>query len=147
MKPYASLSLLFPILLAFSLPAPVSAQPPSDGPVKITQLFKRSHPEYRNRDVIVQRVELAPGGSAPAHVHPGMVTGYVLSGALEFQLAGEPLRTLRAGDTFFEAPGSKHLVARNLSKRSKAVLIAFVENPKNTPVAQPYKGHAAGADR
>ena len=129
------------ILSAVAATANLSAQTPETVPVSITQIFKRAHPEAKDREVIVQRIELAPGASPPPHVHPGMVTGYVISGSLDFQVEGEPLLHLKAGDTFFEAPGSKHLVARNTDKKEKAVLIAFVINPKDQDVAQPMKGH------
>ena len=124
------------------LTAGLAAQTPETKPVTITQLFKRDNPEDKDKDIIVQRIELAPASSASPHVHPGMVTGYVVSGTLEFQVAGEPLLTLHAGDTFFEPPGSKHMVARNPDQSEKTVLIAFVVNPKNQAVAQPLEGHA-----
>jgi len=108
-----------------------------DAPVTITELFKRAHPERADKEIIVKRIELKPGGSAPAHVHPGMVTGYIETGTLEFQLKGEPLKTFKAGDTFFEPPGSHHLVARNPAATAKTVIIAFVENPKGAPLSTP----------
>ncbi|HSI13076.1 MAG TPA: cupin domain-containing protein [Chthoniobacter sp.] len=129
-------------LLTAGLTAHSSAQSPEAKPITITQLFKRDNPEDKNKDIIVQRIELAPDSAALPHVHPGMVTGYVVSGTLEFQVAGEPLLTLHTGDTFFEPPGSKHMVARNPDKSEKTVLIAFVVNPKNQAVAQPLEGHA-----
>lgn len=128
-------------LLMAGLAPNLSAQSPEINPVTITPLFKRENPENKDRDIIVQRIELAPASSAAPHVHPGMVTGYVVSGTLEFQVAGEPLLTLHAGDTFFEPPGSKHMIARNPDKAEKTVLIAFVVNPKNQATAQPLEEH------
>lgn len=120
-----------------------AAAAPDNGnqPVTITQILKRPHPDNPAQDVIVQRIDLIPGGSAPPHLHPGMVTGYVISGVLEFQIEGGPLLTLKAGDTFFEPPGSKHLVARNPDPKQKTELVAFVINPKDQPTAQPLKSH------
>ena len=142
MKSQLSLLGLSLALLSTGLAADSPAQPPETKPVTITQLFKRENPEAKDKDIIVQRIELAPASSAAPHVHPGMVTGYVVSGTLEFQVAGEPLLTLHAGDTFFEPPGSKHMVARNPDKSEKTVLIAFVVNPKNKATAQPLDDHA-----
>jgi quercetin dioxygenase-like cupin family protein len=105
--------------------------------VTITQVSKRPHPDQPDKEIIVQRIELAPGAAALPHAHPGMVTGYVISGRLEFQVKGEPLLQLKAGDTFFEPAGSLHMVARNPDDKEKTVLIAFVINPKGQPVAQP----------
>lgn len=110
-------------------------------PVVVTQIFNRPHPELSDKRVIVQRIELAPGASAPAHRHPGMVTGYVESGSLTFQVKGEPLLNLKKGDTFFEKPGSEHMIAENPSKTEPTVVIAFVINPKDSAVSEPLHGH------
>lgn len=125
------------LVLAAPLPLPAEETPP----VHITELLKRAHPELADKEVLVKRIELQPGASAPPHVHPGMVTGYVESGTLEFQLKGEPLLKLKAGDTFFEPPGSHHMVARNPDPGAKTVVIAFVVNPKGAPVSTPLEGH------
>ena len=112
-----------------------------EAPVKITEIFKRDHPELPDKEIMVKRIELQSGASAPPHVHPGMVTGYVETGTLEFQLKGEPLKKLTAGDTFFEPPGSHHLVARNPNPSTKTVVIAFVVNPKGAPLSSPIEEH------
>lgn len=110
-------------------------------PVTVTELLKQEHPEHADKEVLVKRIELQPGAEAPPHVHPGMVTGYVESGSLEFQLKGGPLLKLKAGDTFFEPPGSHHMVARNSSSKEKTVIIAFVVNPKGAPLSTPLEHH------
>ena len=112
-----------------------------EAPVTITELFKRAHPERAEKEIIVKRIELKPGASAPAHVHPGMVTGYIETGTLEFQLKGEALKIFKTGDTFFEPPGSHHLVARNPDPTARTVIIAYVENPKGAPLSTPLEGH------
>ena len=105
-------------------------------PVTITEVFRQPHPELADREILVKRIELEPGAAAPAHVHPGMVTGYVLAGELEFQLRGGPLQHFKAGATFFEPPGSHHLVAKNPGA-TKTTIIAFVVNPKGAPLSTP----------
>lgn len=127
--------LLAAISLAVAVPRSLSA---ADAPASVvTRLFQRDHPEQKDKEVIVVRIELAPGASSPAHSHPGMVTGYVETGTLEFQIEGGPLLTLKKGDTFFEPPGSKHLVSRNPHATEKTVAIAFIINPKGGPVSAP----------
>ncbi|MFC0435656.1 cupin domain-containing protein [Kutzneria buriramensis] len=51
-------------------------------------------------------VTLPPGspGAVP-HRHPGPAYGYVLKGALRFELEGEPERVVRPGETFWEPGG------------------------------------------
>ena len=119
----------------------IAAEETPATPVTITELFKKDHPELADKEVVVKRIELKPGASAPPHVHPGMVTGYVETGTLEFQLKGEALKTLKAGDIFFEPPGSHHMVARNPDPSAKTVVIAFVINPKGAPLSTPLGDH------
>jgi quercetin dioxygenase-like cupin family protein len=114
----------------------------ADEPVKITEIFKRDHPDLPDKEILVKRIELQPGASAPPHVHPGMVTGYVEAGSLEFQLKDGPLLKLKAGDTFFEPAGSHHMVAKNTDATTKVVIIAFVVNPKGAPLSTPLEEQA-----
>lgn len=125
--------------LLVSLALGALAMAADDAPVTITEIFKRDHPELTDKEVVVKRIELKPGASAPPHLHPGMITGYVETGTLEFQLKGEPLKTLKAGDVFFEPPGSHHMVARNPDTAAKTVVIAFVVNPKGAPLSTPLE--------
>jgi quercetin dioxygenase-like cupin family protein len=128
-------------IAALNLAAPLAATAADKEPVEIKELFKRAHPELADKEVLVKRIELQPGASAPPHVHPGMVTGYVERGSLEFQIKGEPLLKLKTGDTFFEPPGSHHMVAKNPDPANVTVIIAFVVNPKGAPLSTPLEGH------
>ena len=122
-----------------SLALSIVAYAADEAPVTITELFKRDHPELADKEILVKRIELKPGAAAPPHMHPGMITGYVESGTLEFQIKGEALKTLKTGDIFFEPPGSHHLVARNPDTTVKTVVIAFVINPKGAPLSKPLE--------
>ena len=131
-----------PIALAIlSLAASGISIAADEAPVKITEIFTRDHPDLPDKEILVKRIELGPGAEAPPHVHPGMVTGYVETGALEFQLKGGPMLKLKAGDTFFEPAGSHHMVAKNPDAKAKTVIIAFVVNPKGAPLSTPLEGH------
>jgi quercetin dioxygenase-like cupin family protein len=118
----------------------ISALHAEEPPVTITELFKQDHPELKDKEIVVKRIELQPGVAAPPHVHPGMVTGYVQQGLFEFQIKGGPLLKLKAGDVFFEPAGSVHVVGKNPGTE-KTVLIAFVENPKGAPLSTPLEEH------
>jgi len=51
-------------------------------------------------------IEYPPGDpGTPPHRHAGPAFGYVLEGEMRFELEGERMRVLRAGDTFWEAGG------------------------------------------
>ncbi|HEY5225963.1 MAG TPA: cupin domain-containing protein [Methylovirgula sp.] len=71
-------------------------------------------------------VHYAPGGASPAHHHAGSVFAYVLTGVIRSQnSATGPARDYRAGESFFEPPGSHHLVSENASKTEPASLLAI----------------------
>ncbi len=51
-------------------------------------------------------VEWAPGDpGTPPHRHSGPAFGYVVEGAVRFELEGEPERVVEAGGTFWEPGG------------------------------------------
>ncbi|QIF02545.1 cupin domain-containing protein [Roseimicrobium sp. ORNL1] len=140
MKPTLIIAAIIAALNLMTSPAATAADKEKE-PVEIKEIFKRAHPELSDKEVLVKRIELQPGASAPPHVHPGMVIGYVERGSIEFQLKDGPLLKLKTGDTFFEPPGAHHMVAKNLDPANVAVIIAFVENPKGAPLSTPLEGH------
>ncbi len=52
--------------------------------------------------VEIKDVTLAPGVTAPLHLHPCPVVGTVTEGAIAFQIEGKPVQHLKAGDAFYE---------------------------------------------
>jgi quercetin dioxygenase-like cupin family protein len=72
----------------------------------------------------ISLVELGPGQAAGLHFHPGHVIGYVLRGAIRFQIADRPERLLTAGDAFHE-PARAHVPHfDNASPDEGAVFVA-----------------------
>ena len=70
-------------------------------------------------------VNYAPGGKSGKHHHAGSVFAYVLSGAIRSEnSATGPVRVYKAGESFFEPPGSEHLVSENASATEPASLLA-----------------------
>lgn len=53
--------------------------------------------------ILVTLPPSSPG--APPHRHSGPAYGYVVKGAITFELEGEPERVVRAGGTFWEPGG------------------------------------------
>ena len=74
--------------------------------------------------VTVVRVSYGPGGFTPPHRHAGAVTAYITKGEIRSQLGGGPLETFTVGQSFFEPPGSTHIVSENASTAEPAELIA-----------------------
>ena len=80
--------------------------------------------------VEVVRIELAPAQQAGLHRHPCPVVGYVVSGAIRFQVAGEPEVTLGAGDAFFEPANVAIAHFDNASDQVAATFVAFYLLPR-----------------
>jgi len=60
------------------------------------------------REVVQVRTELDPGAVAPRHTHPGEEIIYVLEGSWEYQVEGQPPKTLKSGDVLFIPAGAIH---------------------------------------
>jgi quercetin dioxygenase-like cupin family protein len=81
-------------------------------------------PNVAGKRITVVRVFYGPGGFTPPHTHSGSVTAYVTKGEIRSQLGGGPVETFKVGQSFFEPPGSTHLVSANASNTEPAELIA-----------------------
>jgi quercetin dioxygenase-like cupin family protein len=81
-------------------------------------------PNVAGKRVTVVRVFYGPGGFTPPHYHSGSVTAYITKGEIRSQLGGGPVETFKVGQSFFEPPGSTHVVSANASNTEPAELIA-----------------------
>jgi quercetin dioxygenase-like cupin family protein len=71
-------------------------------------------------------VNYAPGGKSTGHRHAGSVLAYVLTGEIRSEnSATGPAKVYRAGESFFEPPGSSHLISENASAAEPASLLAI----------------------
>lgn len=82
-------------------------------------------PNVPGKRVTVVRVFYGPGGFTPPHYHSGSVTAYVTKGEIRSQLGGGPVETFKVAQSFFEPPGSTHMVSANASTTEPAELIAI----------------------
>ena len=88
-----------------------------------------------DRHAVQVIAEFVPGGAAGKHTHPGEELGYVLEGTLQLEIAGQPPRTLNAGEVFFIPAGVVH-DGRNIGAGPAKVLATYVVE-KGKPVASP----------
>ena len=110
------------------------AQHTGKGPVKVTRLSQRDIIEKldgKAAKATVVEVTFEPGQKDTPHRHTGPVFGYVLEGEYEHAIDDEPVKTYKAGDTFYEPSGSVHRVARNPSAKTRTRLLAVVLNPRD----------------
>ena len=91
---------------------------------KVEPIASYALPNVPGKRVTIVRVFYGPGGFTRAHRHAGSVTAYVTKGEIRSQLGGGPLETFTVGQTFFEPPGSTHVVSANASTTEPAELIA-----------------------
>jgi quercetin dioxygenase-like cupin family protein len=81
-----------------------------------TELFNQVMDDVLGRRLTVRLTERDPGNGSAAHRHPGSHTvGYILEGTYEVKIGDGPLRVLKAGEVFYEAPNALHAVSRNAS--------------------------------
>lgn len=88
-------------------------------------------------EVNVSIVDMPPGRDGRPHHHPGFVLAYVLEGAIVTKISDQPETTYRAGQMFYEPPGSTHQVSRNASKTESAKLLAMIFSQKGLPLVTP----------
>ena len=109
---------------------------------KVTPHFEQAISNIPGKSLIAVVVDDAPGGASPSHTHAksAFIFGYVLSGEIESQVNDEPKRVYRAGESFYETPGSRHPVSRNASKTAPAKLLAvFVVDTDDKQLTTPVK--------
>ena len=98
----------------------------------VKQIFSKQLPNVPGNSMTAFVVEYAPGGKGQAHHHSGSVFAYVLEGEIRSQISdGQPAKVYKAGEFFYEPPGSDHLVSENASATKPAKLLAvFVADDK-----------------
>ena len=75
-------------------------------------------------------VTFEPGQKDAPHRHAGPVFGYILEGEYEHSINDEPIKSYKAGDTFYEPSGCVHRVAQNPSGKSRTRLLAVILHPR-----------------
>ena len=101
----------------------------------VTPAFAQAIPNIPGKSLIAVTVDYPPGGASLPHKHAGsaFIFAYVLSGQIESQVNDGPTQIYRAGESFYETPGSTHPVSRNASTTEPAKLLAvFVVDSNDT---------------
>ena len=83
-----------------------------------------------DREVILGKAEIAPGGETGRHTHPGIETGYVLSGSTTIEIEGEATRVLNSGDSYTIPYGKVHNAKVNGSEPGVVLATYVVEKGK-----------------
>jgi quercetin dioxygenase-like cupin family protein len=125
--------------IAIAVATPVAAHGAGE---TVTPHFEQAITNIPGKSMVAVVVDYAPGGASPSHIHAksAFIFAYVLSGEIESQVNDGPRRVYRAGESFYEAPGSRHPVSRNASKTEPAKLLAvFVVDTDDKELTTPVK--------
>jgi quercetin dioxygenase-like cupin family protein len=87
------------------------------------------------REAVIANIEIAPGGSAGRHTHPGDEISYVVSGEGEILMDGNPALKIKPGDGFVIPGGTKHDAHNTGAQPLKLIGVYVVE--KGKPLATP----------
>lgn len=118
--------------LSIAAVATVSAFAQQSG-IKRTPLQKVEYPD--GYVTVTGLAEIAPGGAAGRHTHPGIETGYVLEGELELIVDGQPVQHLKPGQSYQIPAGAVHDAKAEGDKSMKVLGIYVVDKTK--PLASP----------
>ncbi|BAX61976.1 cupin domain-containing protein [Burkholderia stabilis] len=122
------------LALGAALPAAAHAHDAGD---TVHAIMQQAVPEAPGKLVVVATVDYAPGQASEAHRHLGSVFAVVSKGEVLSQVNGGPLHRYRAGEGWYEAPGSRHQVSRNASATEPAQLVVFGLTGEHAPLKSP----------
>lgn len=104
---------------------PLAAEAQSGAAVSAKPVFSEKLPNVPGKTLTAVVVDFPPGVVDGAHRHAGSVFVYVLSGALRSHVSDSEEKVYRAGDSFFERPGTRHLMAASDSATEPARALAI----------------------
>jgi quercetin dioxygenase-like cupin family protein len=116
------------------------AQAHDAGEETVTPVLQQDLPKNPGDRVLLATVDYAPGQASKAHLHAGPVIAYVLEGHVMSQLGNGPIKDYGPGQSWYEAPGTRHQVSRNGSDTAPARLLVFAIVQGDSPIKQPLPG-------
>ena len=108
-------------------------------PGKVEPLMLKKLANLPGKEALMITVSYEPGGSDAIHRHNAHVFVYVLEGAIVMQVKNQPEVTLKAGQTFYEAPEDVHVVGKNASTTEPAKFLVFLIKKTGTPPVLPAR--------
>ena len=109
-----------------------------DAKDNVALIMQKNISDAPGKRVTVITVSYAPGQASEPHSHPGSVFAYVLEGKVVSQLEGEPAPTTYSqGQSWYEAPGSHHIVSRNASATEPAKIVVWAMSAEGEPIKKP----------
>ncbi|MBN3819797.1 cupin domain-containing protein [Paraburkholderia sp. Se-20369] len=126
------------LALATAAAAPAAhAHDSGAGSENVRPVMKQAVPEAPGKLAVVATVDYAPGQASAPHRHLGSVFAVVSKGEVLSQVNDGPLHRYRAGEGWYEPPGSRHLVSRNGSDTEPAQIVVFGLTGEHDPLTSP----------
>jgi quercetin dioxygenase-like cupin family protein len=122
--------------LALMFCASAFAHDPSE---KVTVLQDEMLKNVPDKKALMIEVDYQPGQSSIAHKHDGTTMAYVISGQITSQVKGQPAKTYKPGEFWYEPAGSEHMVSKNASATKPAKLLVFMVLAPDEKVLIPLK--------
>jgi quercetin dioxygenase-like cupin family protein len=111
--------------------------PLTPSPVKRNVISQAELPNS-NYTVTTAVVDIAPGFKAPRHIHPGVVTAYVIDGACWFAPDGGPEKIYTAGEAIELPDHAIHAEGAATSDKPCKMYVVYVLE-KGQPLVIPVK--------
>jgi quercetin dioxygenase-like cupin family protein len=120
------------VTAAIALPFMAVSAAAQQSAIKRTPLQTVDFPAGYN---VVSIIAEVPEGCVGRHTHPGVESTYVMEGEAILKVAGQPDRTVKAGESFQIPPGVPHDACAAKGQTYKSLATFIVE--KGKPVASP----------
>ena len=111
-------------------------------PEQVKVVFRHALPNVDGKSMVAVVVSYPPGGKSAVHHHAptAFIYAYVLSGSIRSQVDDDRAEVYKAGESFYEVPGSHHRVSENASNKLPASMLAvFVVDSKDSELTTPDK--------
>ncbi|GLS22938.1 cupin [Labrys miyagiensis] len=116
------------------------AAAPQSKNAKVALVYQHELPNVPGKSIKGVLVEYGPGGYSPGHTHPksAFIYATVLEGTIRSQVNDGPATVYKAGQSFSELPGDRHVISANASQTKPAKLLAvFVVDTNETELTSP----------
>jgi len=100
-----------------------------------TVLERHDQSGVAGKEVVIGTASLPTGTAIGYHEHPGDEVGYIIKGSVIWKVRGQPDKTLKAGESFFNPRGSVHSVVSADAGDSLVISTWIVD--KGKPMATP----------
>lgn len=107
------------------------------------EVYRKALTDVAGKEIRIIDLSIPPGGTSPAHRHPGDTFVYVIEGEVQVGIdENEPI-TAKAGEIVHEPPMSLHKSTLNPSKTdtTHAIAIMIIDADKQSTVAPGHSGH------